>query len=276
MENFLLYNQGENMDKQELILEFLSLLKNPKEIEQFSNPDWQSRVSIANLKLLIESKKKVISSQEELIQLFINKTRNSVENKSNIFMSINAFLNKEWDKKTKEQFIEIYEQRDFGKGNYHKWNVLEHTQEMLKLYRSIDFIPENVQKILQTEIDGISKNSLLKLAIVFHDVGKKSIFEQTGKMKGHEIYTINNQIDVIANRFNLTDDQKEFVTQLILNHHKDIENDESIESDLKNKNIFYETILLMMVDLLSTQGEKYDSDFGKKRIAYVKNKMNEI
>ncbi|MBF0486682.1 MAG: hypothetical protein HQK98_00840 [Nitrospirae bacterium] len=61
---------------------------------------------------------------------------------------------------------------------------------------------------------------------------------------------------------------------MIAAHHLDVENNAALEDELKEQGIFYEEILIMLADLLSTQGEEYDKSEGDARMAWVKTKLN--
>ncbi len=80
------------------------------------------------------------------------------------------------------------------------------------------------------------------------------VFDETWSMKWHEKYTVENQLDNISDRFKLTKNQKDYIKNLIENHHN-FNNDEEY---LKELGIFYEQILIRLADLMWTQSEKLD------------------
>ncbi|MBF0486681.1 MAG: hypothetical protein HQK98_00835 [Nitrospirae bacterium] len=205
--------------KEELIKEFLSFLSEPEEIERFSDHEWQKRITIENLNNLIANEKELVSAKNMFLKSLEKKRVNTIMGISDrsIFITgvADLFVDISTSDAKKETFNliylmlkEIYDQQGFGKGRYHKYDVPDHTREALSIYRKFDFIPNSINQLLQEEIDGITKDILIQLAIVFHDAGKKSIYDETGSMKNHVRYTVNHQIDTIAKRFGLTNNQK--------------------------------------------------------------------
>ena len=92
---------------------------------------------------------------------------------------IDLFLDWEMSYKVRAIFSEIFEQEWFGKNKYHKYDVPEHTKEALRIYRGFDFVPDKIRKVFLEKIEGLTKDVLIQLAIIFHDAGKKMVFDLT-------------------------------------------------------------------------------------------------
>ncbi len=79
-------NNQINQNKQELLNEFFELLRrnNTDEgsIERFSNPQWQEKVTIDNLKILIEKEKEYAAIKERNYKLVVSDLLESLEEDS--------------------------------------------------------------------------------------------------------------------------------------------------------------------------------------------------
>lgn len=175
-------------------------------------------------------------------------------------------------------FPELAEQAGFGRGRWHKWDVPRHTAETLRIYRSFDFIPKPIIEFLQNErIDGISRNKLLELAICLHDIGKKKIYEKTKSMHGHAQFAVENQLEDVVKRFNLTQNQAMYLGELISRHHNEsIEQEEILQKSLKERGVLIELMLLRLSDFMATQGKATQKDKIESRRVFTEKMLKEI
>ena len=191
----------------------------------------------------------------------------------NLSKLIDSFVNNERNEDVLFYFQEIFNQEGFGQNRFHKYDVLNHTRKLVKQYRKADFISEKVRTYLSEIIDGISKDLLLQVAMCFHDSGKKIMKDSTGSMKGHAEYTVKNQLEEISKRFGFTENQKMYVSNIILYHDFIFSDSEEINKFLKDNHIEAEGFIVSLVDILSTQGEESFGEEDMKRISFGKEKL---
>jgi hypothetical protein len=113
--------------KEELIKEFLSFIKEPEEIERFSNHEWRERITIENLNNLIANEKKLASAKNIFLNNLEKKrvmTIMEISDRDLFIIGVaDLFIDiatndarKETFKPIYSMFKEIYEQEGFGKG----------------------------------------------------------------------------------------------------------------------------------------------------------------
>lgn len=191
----------------------------------------------------------------------------------NLSKLIDSFVNNERSEDVLFYFQEIFNQEGFGQNRFHKYDVINHTRELLKQYRKADFIPEKARSYLSETVDGINKDLLLQAAMCFHDSGKKIMKDSTGSMKGHAEYMVKNQLEEISKRFGFTENQKMYVGNVILYHDFILSNNEAINQFLKDNHIEVEGLIISVVDTLSTQGTEAFGEGDMKRINFGKEKL---
>ncbi|EKE30219.1 MAG: hypothetical protein ACD_2C00025G0010 [uncultured bacterium (gcode 4)] len=152
----------------------------------------------------------------------------------------------------KAAFPEIFSQKWFWKWRFHKWDVYDHTRETISNFKSMSFLPDKIKRYLNTQIDWISREALLLIAMAFHDSGKKPQFGITGKTKFHADYTMDNQFEAISERFHLTANQKEYVWNIIRYHDINPENLWPNEELFKTIWIYIEHNIISYCDLYAT------------------------
>jgi hypothetical protein len=128
----------------------------------------------------------------------------------------------------KEFFLEIDSPLQH-QTKWHQWGIITHTRKFLEMYKQEvqeDLkhwgVSEIVDKKLSEEIDGISKEKLLYIAILLHDIGKfqKTYIEHsnlkvTFRFKNHEKYSqhiIENELyPLLHNHYRLTKQQISYI-----------------------------------------------------------------
>ena len=173
-------------------------------------------------------------------------------------------------------FPEILEQRWFWKWRFHKWDVFDHTRQTIMNYQAMDFLSEEIRVHLKTRIDWMSKDALLLIAMAFHDSWKLSQFKLNWRSRWHAEYTIANQIDAIADRFHLTENQKEFIWNIIRYHDVPPENMGIFEEIIKAKGIFIEYLIIAYCDMYATMGIECTKEELYKRREVVERRLQEI
>ena len=137
---------------------------------------------------------------------------------------------------------------------------------------------EHIQKV----VSGVSKSNVLRLAALFHDIGKPNVYCEDEKGIGHFMghwFESQKIFENFANKYELDDKLKKEVSLLILYHDKnleDLEDDENMsiikQFDRKSLEDLFE---LKKADLLA-QNEKYHyllDEYNKQRkeILLIKN-----
>lgn len=194
----------------------------------------------------------------------------------NLSKLIDFFVNNERSEDVLFYFQEIFNQEGFGHNRFHKYDVLNHTRELVKQYRKANFIPEKVRLYLLETIDGVDKDLLLQIAMCFHDSAKKIMKDSTGSMKGHAEYTVKNQLKEISKRFGFTENQKKYIGNIILYHDFILSDNPEINQFLKDNGIEVEGLIISLVDILSTQGEEAFDEENMKIINFGKEKLLSI
>jgi hypothetical protein len=118
---------------------------------------------------------------------------------------------------------EIRALRSVPQRSPHRFDAYFHTLEVLDQLEHnvlpLDFVPEpvrlHVHKLLDEEIDGVSRHDLLLLASALHDLGKAQIgAEENADHVERGVEAVRG----ILRRFGLTEAQKELVTSVIRHH----------------------------------------------------------
>lgn len=144
-------------------------------------------------------------------------------------------------------------------------NVLNHTISLLReLEELIKKSNDKIKVYLDKKINTHSRGKLLFLAALFHDIGKKETYKKEKDVTeclGHEeVGAI--KLKTILPRFDLSENEREFVIKLVRNHgviHEILnypdENPEKKTEEFKGKHldIFLEIILLSIADMCGSQ-----------------------
>jgi len=162
---------------------------------------------------------------------------------------------------------ELYELEKIVENNpWHINNsVLNHTISVLsELKQLLKKLNDRIKVYLGKKIDVYSKRELLFLAALFHDIGKKETFEKEKditKCPGHEKVGAT-KLKIILSKFDLSKNEKEFITKIVRNHGFIHEILNFPEKNLEKKlgefkkrysDIFLEVILLSIADMLGSQ-----------------------
>jgi hypothetical protein len=176
----------------------------------------------------------------------------------------------------KVAFPEIHVQKWFGKWRFHKWDVYDHTRKTIGNYHNMDFLPEHVKESLQTQIDWISRETLLLITMAFHDAGKLPQHKLNGRSRWHAEYTLANQLEDISARFHFTEKQSDFVGNLIRYH--DVVPDDMWEYEelFKSLGIYAEFLIISYCDLFATLGVECSEEELRVRREVVKISFSEI
>ena len=96
-------------------------------------------------------------------------------------------------------------------------SVLKHTLLVVaELNNLLQTVSNKIKNYLNHKIKNYSRKELLILAGIFHDIGKKEAVKET-LFLGHEEIGAEKLRNIIS-RFDLTDEEKEFVINLVGNH----------------------------------------------------------
>ncbi len=111
---------------------------------------------------------------------------------------------------------------------WHQWGIITHTKMFEKAYNeeTLKYLEQwgiynEVQNQMSEEIDSVSKDQLLRIAILFHDLGKfttRKIKEKLFSFKEHEIASgeiirSSEFSAMLKQEYNLTDAQIEYIAQ---------------------------------------------------------------
>ncbi len=172
-----------------------------------------------------------------------------------------------------EIFPELKNGKNIEQGPYHKFDVYYHSLECIKQFESIlgkiyqdDYLRVRLKKILEDYISGYrSQKALLKLALLYHDVGKPNVrFIEDGKIKfwGHE--KVSQDItEEMAKRYRLSNAEMKSLKNMVYNHMRPGHLVEQKESTKKARYRFFKdaglntplVILLSIADKYATAGE---------------------
>lgn len=258
-------------------------------IMETMNNEWDQKTQLLEKILLNIEKRhwknsflyKVYSKPENQKKLTINKLRaiydvqckshiEELSKEEQINNDISDFLNG----KHTAKFYHVQKQEWFWESKRHKWDVPTHSKNVLLHYRNYISQKNELIRYFSERINGISKKSLMELAIIFHDAGKLDVYKQTWSMKWHEQFTSQNQMSEIANNFFLDDEQKKYINSIIIFHHYLPENLTEEEKNLiTNNNIYIEYLILTFCDLASTQWYAVNKEDIEKRHKYVDNEI---
>ncbi|MFH1838396.1 MAG: HD domain-containing protein [Candidatus Kuenenbacteria bacterium] len=119
---------------------------------------------------------------------------------------------------------------------WHQWGIITHTKmtekaykEQVPMYLENWKLKEKVTQYMSEQIDGVSKDQLLSIAILFHDLGKFAVRETkeggTFSFKKHEIASgkiIRTQkfSKMIKQEYRLTDTQIEYIARCAELHYE--------------------------------------------------------
>ena len=278
----------EQAERDALISEFMSLLQENEEsleqIQGFSDPQWQQEVTLENLSFLIEKEREYKKAKEKAggeMWIWRNKKRireakEGQDRESLIINSVSRFVEGNDSPEVQSLYREIFAQKGFGKGKYHKFDVYDHTRNSIHFFRRLEGIPDWVHTYLEGSIDDLSRRTLVELALCFHDMAKMTVHQNSGRMRGHEEFAAQNSMDVIRERFKLTDTQTAFIQDLIRYHGKYREADPALEDELKERGIYLEELLLDTADLYATQGEAVTQESLTSRKVFMQKKLSEF
>ena len=181
--------------------------------------------------------------------------------------------------------------RSVSGGQHHEWDVLEHSLRTLQcldglLERLGEVLPDRaefINKCLDEEISGthstwpsMSRRGLLRIAAIFHDVGKRDAFsEQDGKVTFLKHADIGaDQWRLIAGRYGMPSAQMKLVEDVIRCHMHAIEllgladvSDKSLDKLVKKADDrLVEVLLLCWSDWLAT-GKNDDNE--QRIVAFI-------
>jgi CRISPR/Cas system-associated endonuclease Cas3-HD len=158
---------------------------------------------------------------------------------------------------------EFYELKNvFENNSWHHETTFEHVLDVLNKYEKL--ISNTQFDYLDVKLDNNLKTNLLKVAILLHDISKNDTLQtaddSTTSFPGHEKDGAIKTKDILQ-RFNLTENEIDFITSIIKNHGRpheilgDRENYIQLFNDLKNEipNIYRETLLLAMADTMGSK-----------------------
>jgi len=180
-------------------------------------------------------------------------------------ISIDKIIGGEFQK----EIPELYELKNiFENNSWRHETTFEHTISALSEYEKIT----SARQIdwLDAKINNNSKKSLLRIAILLHDISKNDTMltadDKTNSFPNHEEKGAIEAKNILE-RFKLGEDEKNFIISIIKNHghpHEILRNREECDQaldDLKIKipNIYNETILLAMVDIMVSKLKKLNN-----------------
>lgn len=234
--------------------------KDSRLFQSYSNPNVQEKLSLDELEIVAS----LYTSEEVEQQSQAEKITTTVQN----------FIN---NQETVELF-HLFKQREFGKGKYHKWDVVEHTQNTLFNFRDqLQHFDKRLNDHFNTRLDGITKHQLMELAIIFHDAGKMDVYNKTGSMRGHAAFTIQHQLSEISHNFQLTHTQREYVKNIIAFHDLPPEQLTPAERQyLIDNNYYIEYLLISVSDLKATQWPAYDPQVWTHREQFVHQEIKKL
>lgn len=176
---------------------------------------------------------------------------------------------------------ELYDLKNtFENNRWHHETTFEHTMSVLSEYEKI--ISTKQIDWLDVKINNNSKKSLLRIAILLHDISKNDTMlianDKNNSFPNHEEKGAIKAKNILQ-KFELSEDEKEFIISIIENHghpHEILRNREECEQaldDLKIKipDIYNETILLAMVDTMGSKLELSSKEEYDFRISKYKN-----
>lgn len=192
------------------------------------------------------------------------------------------------EKIKKNKFVkelpEFYELKSvIENGAWHKNDsTFNHTltvlEELKKLLKSIN---KNIKLYFKRKVDENTREELLFLATLLHDIAKKEAFIKNGDITScpnHEELGYKKAKNILS-RFDLSAREKEIVLDVVKNHDvlhllidpKDINLNEKIQKFKKEyKRMFLELILLAMADTLGCQLKENLPDEFNFRIKFYK------
>ncbi|PIV65331.1 MAG: hypothetical protein COS09_00090 [Candidatus Nealsonbacteria bacterium CG01_land_8_20_14_3_00_12] len=177
--------------------------------------------------------------------------------------TIERIQNREFEK----LIPEFYELKEIVENNpwHNNDSVLNHTISLLKELEELIKKPNDKIKVyLDKKINTHSREKLLFLAALLHDIGKKETYKKekdiTECLRHEEVGAI--KLKTILPRFDLSENEREFVIKLVRNHgffHEILnypeENPEKKTEEFKGRHpdIFLEIILLSIADMCGSQ-----------------------
>jgi len=193
------------------------------------------------------------------------------------------------NRKFKTFLPEFYELEKIVENNPWHTNdsVLNHTiSVLLELKQLLKKLNDRIKVYLGKKIDIYSKRELLFLTALFHDIGKKETFEKEKditKCPGHEKVGTT-KLKIILSKFDLSKNEKEFITKIVRNHGFIHEILNFPEKNLKKKleefkkrysDIFLEVILLSIADMLGSQLKNNKSKEFNFRMTFLNKVIND-
>lgn len=160
----------------------------------------------------------------------------------------------------------------------HTLSVLENLEKII-----YDLHGEH-KKYLEGIIESHSKNSLLKIAVLFHDIAKKDTLtiDENGRTSfiNHEIMSAK-KAEKILKRFGISKKEASYILHIIKNHgilHMIFSEEDYMEKAKKIKrgelsNIYLELMLLVYADTKPSYLQISNPGDYKKRIGFYKNEL---
>lgn len=189
--------------------------------------------------------------------------------------------------KLKEAIPEFYELKDVIENNvwHNEESTFDHTLSVLRnLDKLFLRLNGNFRRALNQKVDKNSKRFLLRIATLFHDIGKKETIARDGTMtnfSNHEEIGAKKAKEILK-RFDLSDEEINFISDIIKSHNEihlllglDGRDFQKTLSLIKNKfkNIYPELVLLTFADTLTSYLRKTQPKNYRRRIDFLKREL---
>ncbi len=142
-----------------------------------------------------------------------------------------ALRNARLPEEDKQKFLQNLDSPKEHQPMWHQWGIITHSKKLQEYWSTKKFlcdIPKYLHKALidylQEEIDGVSKQELIGIALPLHDLGKfnKALGEGKFDFDGHEKYSqqiiLEPFVSVILHTHGLTDKQIDYIANCAGKH----------------------------------------------------------
>lgn len=164
---------------------------------------------------------------------------------------------------------EFYELKNSIENSEDRWHqdesVFDHALSVMGALEKIISEHKGLEKTLDQKIDTHNRKTLMEIAAMFHDIGKKETMtkeEEFTKCIGHEKIGVE-KTKKILERFDLSEKEAEIILDIIANHsvfHHLLNNDNpNFQNDLESlrnkfgESIYPELILLSYADTINSK-----------------------
>lgn len=181
---------------------------------------------------------------------------------------------------------EVYEMKNVVEDNpwHHKQIVFDHTLLVMEELKNVIANHPNIKHYLSNVIGSYSKEELLFIAALLHDISKKETMDKTGFSPFHEEKGAEKAAKILE-RFNLTFPEKKYILDIIAIHGKmhmflinREEQKEGMLLEFKREvgKLFTELVVLTLADTIACDLRKNDPKEFEYKVKFYEDILRKV